>query len=195
MAFDLTPPIGGPAPSILEAYDPERFSPGRSRADRPARGPPRALPTIARGVVVPWQAPEVARAAWGKEPLGQVATGELVADLARFVAASTAPPRIRTTWRIRSRRPCRARWLAETAAALTNNGMAVYEMGPAAAPIELAVIAFLAAKLGYPATAGGLFTSGGSLGKPDCAARDAPGPTPASTCGTDGAPRGGRRSP
>ena len=54
--------------------------------------------------------------------------------------------------------------LIDALAALLNNGMAVYEMGGAATPHELAVIAWMAKTLGLPATAGGLLTSGGSLG-------------------------------
>ena len=54
--------------------------------------------------------------------------------------------------------------LAELVAALLNNGMAVFEMGPAAVPIELAVLEWMCRKLGMPAGAGGVMTSGGSLG-------------------------------
>ncbi len=54
--------------------------------------------------------------------------------------------------------------LAELVAALINNGMAVAEMGPASTPIELEVVAWLCRKLGLPADAGGVLTSGGSLG-------------------------------
>ena len=43
--------------------------------------------------------------------------------------------------------------LAELVSALLNNGMAVYEMGPASVPIELAVIDWMAGKLGLPPTA------------------------------------------
>jgi L-2,4-diaminobutyrate decarboxylase len=54
--------------------------------------------------------------------------------------------------------------LADLVAAFCNNGMAVYEMGPTAVPIELACVRWMAAKLGLPDGSGGLFTSGGSLG-------------------------------
>ena len=54
--------------------------------------------------------------------------------------------------------------LAEMASAIVNNGMAVYEMGPASVPIELAVIDWMSAQLGLPAGAGGVLTSGGSVG-------------------------------
>jgi L-2,4-diaminobutyrate decarboxylase len=42
--------------------------------------------------------------------------------------------------------------------------MAVYETGPAATAMERAVLAFFARALGLPDTAGGVLTSGGSLG-------------------------------
>ncbi len=113
-----------------------------------------------QGPVVPWQAPEAARAEWASAPL---AGGDLPADLATILARSTAlahphcmahqvPP------------PLPGAVLAEAVAALTNNGMAVYEMGPSAVPIELAVVSFLCKKLGYGTSAGGVLTSGGSLG-------------------------------
>ena len=54
--------------------------------------------------------------------------------------------------------------LIDALAALLNNGMAVYEMGGAATPHELAVVGWMARTLGLPAAAGGLLTSGGSLG-------------------------------
>ncbi len=55
--------------------------------------------------------------------------------------------------------------LCDMVAALTNNGMAVYEMGPAATAMELAVVEFMAKALGFdPARAGGVLTSGGSVG-------------------------------
>jgi L-2,4-diaminobutyrate decarboxylase len=147
-----------PSP-IAGAYDPERFrADGHAVidaiADQLARWHAR------EGRVLPWQAPDQARADWGKQPLSG---GNLVEDLSRIMASSTAlahphcmahqvPP------------PLPSAVLAETVSALLNNGMAVYEMGPAAVPIELAVIEFLCARLGYAAGAGGVLTSGGSLG-------------------------------
>ena len=47
---------------------------------------------------------------------------------------------------------------------LLNNGMAVYEMGPAATAMERVVLRWMADKLGFPAGADGVLTSGGSLG-------------------------------
>ncbi len=145
--------------SITDAYDPERFRrDGHALIDTLADHLANAH--ARRGRVVPWQAPEAARAEWGRLPL---AGGNVVEDLAEILARSTAlahphcmahqvPP------------PLPGAALAELVAALSNNGMAVYEMGPSAVPIELAVIEFLCGKLGFAAGAGGVLTSGGSLG-------------------------------
>ena len=144
---------------IASAYDPERFrAEGHAVidaiADQLARWHAR------EGRVLPWRAPDRARSDWGNQPL---TGGNLVEDLAQIMASSTAlahphcmahqvPP------------PLPSAVLAEAVSALLNNGMAVYEMGPAAVPIELAVVDFLCARLGYAAGAGGVLTSGGSLG-------------------------------
>src|SRR4051812_10230548 len=151
------PPRGSSIPpAISAAYDPEQFrTQGHALIDTIADQLARWH--AGEGPVLPWTAPEVARAEW---TLGQ---GELIADLATVLQRSTAlahpqcmahqvPP------------PLPAAVLAEAVAALINNGMAVYEMGPAAVPIELAVIDFLCGKLGFAAGAGGVLTSGGSLG-------------------------------
>lgn len=139
---------------IRDAYDPERF-----RADGH-----RLIDAIAEqlqawhrgdGKVVPWQPP--ARAGWDLGP------GEVVGDLVDVMRRSTAlahpycmahqvPP------------PLPSAVLAEAVAALLNNGMAVYEMGPASTPIELLVVDWMCRVLGMPAGAGGVLTSGGSLG-------------------------------
>jgi L-2,4-diaminobutyrate decarboxylase len=46
---------------------------------------------------------------------------------------------------------------------LTNNPMAIYEMGPAAASIEVFLVEWLLSKVGWPTGAGGVLTHGGSL--------------------------------
>ena len=53
--------------------------------------------------------------------------------------------------------------LSGMVSALLNNGMAVYEMGMAPSAIEQCVIEELSENLGFPETAGGLLTSGGTL--------------------------------
>jgi L-2,4-diaminobutyrate decarboxylase len=142
--------------AIADAFDPERFRADGHRtidalADALARWHAR------RGPVVPWRAPAEAREAW------PISRGELVDDLQGIVAASTALANPRCMAH-QVPPPLPAAALAELVSALLNNGMAVYEMGPAAVPIELAVIEWMCGKLGLPASAGGVMTSGGSLG-------------------------------
>src|SRR5262249_18021216 len=54
--------------------------------------------------------------------------------------------------------------LAELVASLLNNGMAEYEMGPAANAMEKRLIDWFGDLLGFPLTTGGALTSGGSVG-------------------------------
>ena len=144
-------------PSIADAYDPERFRAEGHQvidaiADALARWHQR------EGNVVPWRAPADAMSDWSNVP-----AGSLVDDMRRVLAASTAlahphcmahqvPP------------PLPGATLAEMVSAILNNGMAVYEMGPAAVPIEMQVVRWMCSKLGYGERAGGVLTSGGSLG-------------------------------
>lgn len=144
-------------PEIAEAYDAERFRADGHKvvdmlADALARWHRR------EGAVLPWRAPDEARQAWA-----EIGRGELIEGLSRAVAASTAlhhprylghqvPP------------PLPAAALAELVSALLNQGTGVFEMGPAAAPIELAVVDWMCRAMGYGPGAGGALTSGGSLG-------------------------------
>ncbi len=54
--------------------------------------------------------------------------------------------------------------LSELMSTFANNGMAIYEMGPASTAIERIVIEWLLGFLGWDENANGLLTSGGSLG-------------------------------
>lgn len=54
--------------------------------------------------------------------------------------------------------------LSELLEALLNNGMAIYEMGPAATAIEKVVMGWLSNHIGFGAEADGMLTSGGSAG-------------------------------
>ena len=47
---------------------------------------------------------------------------------------------------------------------LLNNGMAIYEMGPAATAIEKVIIDLIAKKVGYDSQSDGFITSGGTIG-------------------------------
>jgi L-2,4-diaminobutyrate decarboxylase len=145
--------------SIAEAYDPERF---RTAGHELIDAITDALARWQRreGVVLPWRTPDDALAMWSRKGFGGT---DLVVQLRRIMAASTAlyhprcmahqvPP------------PLPGAALAELVSALLNNGMAVFEMGPASVPIELSVIDWMCQKLGYAEGAGGVLTSGGSLG-------------------------------
>jgi L-2,4-diaminobutyrate decarboxylase len=61
--------------------------------------------------------------------------------------------------------PLPAAALCDLVASFLNNGMAVYEMGPAASAMERAVLRWMTSAAGLPAeTSSGVLTSGGSLG-------------------------------
>lgn len=146
-------------PSIAEAYDPERF---RTDGHRMIDALAEALARWQRreGLVVPWRDPNDALAVWSRKGFGGT---DLVDQLRRIMAGSTAvahphfmghqvPP------------PLPGAALAELVSAMLANGMAVYEMGPVAVPIEVAVIDWMRQKLGMTDAASGVLTSGGSLG-------------------------------
>ncbi|MBN1253470.1 MAG: aminotransferase class I/II-fold pyridoxal phosphate-dependent enzyme [Bacteroidales bacterium] len=54
--------------------------------------------------------------------------------------------------------------IAELFGSLLNNGQAIYEMGPIANAMERVILEWLSAKIGYPKSAFGVLTSGGSIG-------------------------------
>lgn len=143
--------------AIRDAYDPERFRADGHRlidalADQLSKWQRR------EGRVLPWVEPGTSRAAWR-----DVGRGDLVEDLLRAAQASTALANPRCMAH-QVPPPVPVGVLAELVPALINNGMAVAEMGPAAVPIELAMIEWMCGKLGMSAGAGGVMTSGGSLG-------------------------------
>jgi len=89
--------------------------------------------------------------------------GDVVAVMARALTASTslhAPGFV--GHQVATPLPDAA--LCELVAALANNGMAIFEMGPAASAMERAVLQWLSSRVGLPPTSGGVLTSGGSLG-------------------------------
>jgi len=53
--------------------------------------------------------------------------------------------------------------IADLVNGVTNNGMAVHEMGPPAVALELAMLRWMCQKAGLPAGSGGVLTHGGSL--------------------------------
>ena len=157
--------LGPVPPAIAAAYDATRFrADGHAMIDRLADHLARATGRDdAR--VIPWQPPADACAAFPPD-FPDAPADDLDGVLARTVDHSIrlhhprylghqVPP------------PLPAAALVDAAAALLNNGMAVYEMGGASVPQELAVIAWMARVLGLPSTAGGVITSGGSAGNLD----------------------------
>jgi L-2,4-diaminobutyrate decarboxylase len=148
-------------PAIRHAYDPERFRADGHRlidelADQLGRWQAR------EGVVLPWIEPEQARSSWEAKGV-RGGSGELVEDLMSIARASTALVHPRCMGH-QVPPPLPGAALAEMVGALLNNGMAVAEMGPAAVPIELAVVEWMARTLRLLPTAGGVLTSGGSVG-------------------------------
>jgi L-2,4-diaminobutyrate decarboxylase len=146
-------------PAIRDAYDPERFrSDGHRLID--ALADQLADWQARRGQVLPWRDQAEARDAWANEPLDG---GDLVDDLTWIARSSTALVHPRCLGH-QVPPPLPGAALAELTAAVINNGMAVAEMGPVAVPIELAVVDWMRRSLGLPDGAGGVLTSGGSLG-------------------------------
>ncbi len=144
---------------MYEAFDPETFRrQGRAVVDRLADHlaacDARALP------VLPWMEPRANVQAWtddftgGADPVtlfGRVIDGATHLQHPGFVGHQVTSPL-----------PVGA--IATLVSGLLNNGAAVYEMGPVTTAMERVLAAYLARKLGYPASADGVFTSGGSLG-------------------------------
>jgi L-2,4-diaminobutyrate decarboxylase len=146
--------------AIRDAYDSERF---RALGHR-------VIDVIAellagwhdrRGPALPWRDPREAREHWPRTALDERV--DLAAELHRIAAASTALAHPRyLAHQVPPPLPSAA--LADLVSALLNNGVGVYEMGPAGVPIELAMVEWMCGVLELPAGAGGVMTSGGSLG-------------------------------
>jgi L-2,4-diaminobutyrate decarboxylase len=145
--------------AIAAAYDPARFrADGHRLID--AIADQLASWQAGEGAVLPWRPHAEARDAWAAEPFGGA---DLVSDLIRIMRSSTALAHPRCMGH-QVPPPLPGAALAELVSAILNNGMTVAEMGPASVPIELAVTAWMCRVLGLPAGAGGVLTSGGSLG-------------------------------
>ena len=145
--------------SLERAYDPERFrAQGHALVD--ALADALAAAAARSGPVLRWREPEVEAAHW-ERTLGE--RQELLPLLRRVLADSTQlhHPRF-VGHQVCAPLPDAA--LCELAAALLNNGTAVYEMGPVSTAMERATVRWLAGALGLPAGADGILTSGGSAG-------------------------------
>lgn len=144
---------------LREAFDPQRFRTlGHALIDRLADHLVRAeggeIPAL------PWREPDDILADWPARFPG----GEALPELwERYLAGANHlhhPGYV--GHQVTSPLPEAA--LSVLTAALLNSGPVVYEMGPAAVAIERAVIGWLTAQLGWPESADGVFTSGGSAG-------------------------------
>ena len=148
---------------LLAAYDAEAFRAQGHRLVDALADYLRAT-TRGEGPVLPDAPPERTAAAFG-EPFPAKPSGEdLVALVTRVLAQSNHLHHPRYVGhQVSAPLPMAA--LCDLVAALANNGMAVYEMGPAATAMENAVVGWMAERLGLdPRKAGGILTSGGSAG-------------------------------
>ncbi len=114
-----------------------------------------------KGPVLPVRSPEDEAADWPVP--ARDARVDLRALVARVIASSNHLHHPRYVGHQVSA-PLPVAALAELASAVLNNGMAVFEMGPAATAMERACVQWMAGKLGLPEGAGGVLTSGGSAG-------------------------------
>jgi L-2,4-diaminobutyrate decarboxylase len=153
--------IASPDP-LLKAYDPEAFrNLGHILVDVLADH----LAGVQRreGPVLPWREPAAALTDWPADfsPAGGADPFALVQAVLnrshhlqhpRYLGHQCAAPL-----------PLAA--LLGMVADLLNNSTAIYEMGPVATAMELALVQWLAGRVGFlPAVAGGLLTHGGSVG-------------------------------
>ncbi|MFL5346718.1 MAG: pyridoxal phosphate-dependent decarboxylase family protein [Hyalangium sp.] len=144
------------------AYDAERFRrQGHELVDQLADYLARAT----RGEnlpVLPW-APPAENATRFPATFPEEPAGELAPFMERVLAAShhLHHPRY-VGHQVSAPLPLGA--LCDFVSALLNNGMAVYEMGPASTAMEHNVVRWMAGQLGLPEGAGGVLTSGGSAG-------------------------------
>ena len=148
--------------TIRAAFDPESFrAQGHRVVDQLADYLGRALRGDAMAVLPPSDPTELIGQWTAHFP--EQATGRFDDLLQRVLAQSNHLHHPRYVGhQVTSPLPLAA--LGDLVAALLNNGMAVYEMGPAATAMERRLVGWMAAQLGFPPTADGVFTSGGSAG-------------------------------
>ncbi len=109
--------------------------------------------------VLPWETPDNQFDFWEKYDLEDKNTTTLFKDIIERSISLNHPRYM--GHQISPVAPVTA--LASLVAAFMNNGMGVYEMGPASTAIEKVVIKFFAEAIGYEANADGFMTSGGTL--------------------------------
>jgi L-2,4-diaminobutyrate decarboxylase len=147
---------------VRAAFDPEAFRrDGHALVERLAdhlrQATGGALP------VLPWRAPDESAAAWpvtwhaGGDPRGLLPLLDRVLTEAHHLHHPGYVGHQVTA-------PLPAAALADLVSSLLNNSMAVYEMGPVSTVMERNLASDLCGRLGFPAGATGVFTSGGSAG-------------------------------
>jgi len=151
-----------PSSDLKHAFDPESFRErGHRIVDRLADHLAAALGDPAMPVL-PWKEPEAMLAAW-PGGFSEHGDGDLVELLDRFLTESQHLHHPRFVGH-QVAVPLPEAALAELAGRLVNNGMAIYEMGPVLWAMERRVIGWMGAVLGLGEEAGGVLTSGGTLG-------------------------------
>lgn len=151
----------GPEAHLDEAYDPERFRAlGHRMVDQVTdylkRAQARDLP------VLDMPEPQAMLAAWPSE-FPSEGDGRIVERLGEFIEQANHLHHPGFVGHQVSA-PLPAAILCDMVGSLLNNGMAVYEMGPAQTMAELHVVRFLAERIGFDGGAGGILTHGGSIG-------------------------------
>ncbi|GIX00723.1 MAG: L-2,4-diaminobutyrate decarboxylase [Pirellulaceae bacterium] len=141
-------------------YDPEEFRrQGHRLIDLLADYWERSLSGAATDPVLPWQDPQEAVEFWTQM---QERPGTLVELVEQVLARSVAVLHPRYLGhQIAVPTPLSA--LASLVVDCLNNGCGVYEMGMVGAAMERIACAQLALRVGFPATAGGFLTGGGTL--------------------------------
>lgn len=157
-----TPPPPSPSFAPSPAYSAETF---RAHAAAVCDVLARHLERADEDALVPVLPPEDPAAMCARFPADFPAegTGDLLEVIERVLASSTALAASGFVGhQVATPLPDAA--LCDLVAALSNNSMAIYEMGPAATAMERAVLQHFASALGFGESAGGVLTSGGSLG-------------------------------
>ncbi len=163
-----TPPTKDLPPALAEAYDPARFrDEGRRLVDRLADYLADVMGRRAGLPVLSWKTPAENLAAFPgdfpERPAEGGAAGGFEGLVGRVLERSIHLHHPRYVGhQVTAPLPVAA--LAELVGAMLNNGMAIYEMGPASTAMEKHVIRWLSDRLGFGAGAGGVLTSGGSIG-------------------------------
>lgn len=144
---------------LTEAYDPEHFrKSGHELIDLIADYLEKTV-RQGSGPVMDWQEPQVQLDFWQNYQLEDGNITGLFEDIIQRSIHIHHPQYM--GHQVGAPLPLSA--LSAILSALLNNGMAVYEMGPAATAIEKVVIDTFTKALGYGDTADGYLTSGGSL--------------------------------